>query len=77
MLLNVKLAFKWLGLYKVNKFNLIKGIYMLEKINSILLKGTYTSNYFKKFLYKKDAFILKDLNLNINLNINLFNASDL
>jgi hypothetical protein len=43
----------------------------------MLLKGTYASNCFKKFIYKKDAFILKDLNLNINLNINLFNVSNL
>jgi hypothetical protein len=50
---------------------------MLEEINSILLKGIYTSNRLKKFVYKKDAFILKDFNSNINLNINLFNASDL
>jgi hypothetical protein len=50
---------------------------MLEEMDSTLLKGTYTSNRFKKFVYKKDAFILKDPNLNINLNINLFNVSDL
>jgi hypothetical protein len=50
---------------------------MLKEMNNMLLKGTYTSNYLKKFIYKKDAFILKDPNLNTNLNINLFNASDL
>jgi hypothetical protein len=50
---------------------------MLKEINSTLLKGTYASNYLKKFVYKKDAFILKDFNLNTDLNINSFNTSDL
>jgi hypothetical protein len=52
-------------------------MYLLKEINSMLLKGTYASNRFKKFIYRKDAFILKDLNLSINSNASLFNKSDL
>jgi hypothetical protein len=52
-------------------------MYILEEMDSMLLKGTYASNCFKKFVYRKDAFILKDFNLNINLNVSLFNRSDL
>jgi hypothetical protein len=34
-----------------------RGYYKLEEIDNIKLKGTYTRNYFKKFIYKKDTFI--------------------
>ena len=40
------------------KIVFLKEFYKLEEIDKIKLKGTYTRNYLKKFIYKKDAFIL-------------------
>jgi len=53
---NIKLGFRWMGLYQV-KIVFLKGFYKLEEIDGIELKGTYTRNCLKKFIYKKDAFI--------------------
>ena len=39
------------------KIVFLKGFYKLEEIDRIKLKGTHTRNYLKKFIYKKDAFI--------------------
>jgi hypothetical protein len=46
-----------MGLYYI-KVAFPKGYYKLEEIDKTKLKDTYTRNYLKKFIYKKDAFIL-------------------
>jgi hypothetical protein len=54
---DVKLAFKWLGPYRVHEANSTKGTYVLKEMDGTLLKGTYAGNRLKKFIYKDDAFI--------------------
>jgi hypothetical protein len=49
------------------KIVFLKGFYKLEEINKTKLKGTYTKNYLKKFIYKKDTFILINYELKSNL----------
>jgi hypothetical protein len=49
------------------KIIFLKGFYKLEEINKIKLKRTYTKNYLKKFIYKKDTFILINYELESNL----------
>jgi hypothetical protein len=51
-----------------------KGYYKLKEIDSIKLKGTYTRNRFKKFIYKKDAFIL--INPRLENELNSINSLD-
>jgi hypothetical protein len=55
---NLKLSFKWLRPYRVKKANTLKGTYMLKEVDRTLLKGTYTRNRLKKFVYKGGTFIL-------------------
>ena len=58
------------------KIVFLKGFYKLEEINRIELKGTYIRNYLKKFIYKKDTFILINYKLESNLDkINSLNKS--
>jgi hypothetical protein len=54
---NLKLSFKWLGPYRVRKANTLKGTYILKEVDGTLLKGTYTKNRLKKFVYKEGTFI--------------------
>ena len=49
------------------KIVFLKGFYKLEEIDETKLKGTYTRNYLKKFIYKKDAFIPINYKLGSNL----------
>jgi len=49
------------------KIVFLKEFYKLEEIDKTKLKRTYTRNYLKKFIYKKDAFILIDYELESNL----------
>jgi hypothetical protein len=49
------------------KIVFLKGFYKLEEIDKTKLKGTYTRNYFKKFVYKKDTFILINYKSESNL----------
>ena len=49
------------------KIVFLKGFYKLEEIDKTKLKGTYTRNYLKKFIYKKDTFILINYKLESNL----------
>ena len=49
------------------KIVFLKEFYKLEEINKTKLKGTYTRNYLKKFIYKKDTFILINYELESNL----------
>jgi hypothetical protein len=49
------------------KIVFLKEFYKLEEIDKTKLKGTYTKNYLKKFIYKKDTFILIDYELESNL----------
>jgi hypothetical protein len=59
------------------KIVFLKGFYKLEEIDKTKLKGTYTRNYLKKFIYKKDAFILIDYKLESNLDeINSLDKSE-
>jgi hypothetical protein len=55
-----------MSLYRV-KIVFLKGFYKLEEIDETKLKGTYTRNRLKKFIYKKDAFILIDYELESDL----------
>jgi hypothetical protein len=50
------------------KIIFLKEFYKLKERNKIKLKGTYARNYLKKFVYKKDAFILINYELESNLN---------
>jgi hypothetical protein len=54
---NLKLSFKWLRPYRVRKANTLKGTYILKEVNRTLLKGIYTKNRLKKFVYKGGTFI--------------------
>jgi len=49
------------------KIVFLKEFYKLEEIDEIELKRTYTKNYFKKFIYKKDTFILINYELESDL----------
>jgi hypothetical protein len=49
------------------KIVFLKGFYKLEEIDKTKLKRTYTRNYLKKFIYKKDIFILINYKLESNL----------
>jgi len=49
------------------KIVFLKGFYKLEEIDRTKLKGTYTRNRLKKFIYKKDAFILINYELKSDL----------
>jgi hypothetical protein len=55
---NLKLSFKWLRLYRVKEANTLKRTYILKEVDRTLLKGIYIRNRLKKFVYKKDTFIL-------------------
>jgi hypothetical protein len=58
------------------KVTFLKKYYKLEKIDRIELKGTYIRNCLKKFIYKKNAFILVKDNFESNLNkINFLNKN--
>jgi hypothetical protein len=58
------------------KIVFLKGFYKLEEIDKTKLKETHARNYFKKFIYKKDAFILINYKLESNLNeMNSLNKS--
>jgi len=48
------------------KIVFLKGFYKLEEMNKTKLKGIHTRNYLKKFVYKKDAFILINYELESN-----------
>ena len=56
------------------KIVFLKGFYKLEEINKTKLKGTYTRNYLKKFIYKKDIFIL--INYKLESNLDKINSLD-
>jgi hypothetical protein len=49
------------------KIVFLKGFYKLEEIDKTKLKGTHARNYLKKFIYKKDAFILINYELESDL----------
>jgi hypothetical protein len=49
------------------KIVFLKGFYKLEEIDKTKLKRTYARNYLKKFVYKKDTFILINYELESNL----------
>ena len=53
---NVKLAFKWLGPYKVQMADQIKGYYILVEMDGTRLKGTYAGNRLKKFIQMDGAY---------------------
>jgi len=56
------------------KIVFLKGFYKLEEIDKIELKGTYTRNYLKKFVYKKDTFIL--INYKLESDLDKINSLD-
>ena len=56
------------------KIVFLKGFYKLEEIDKTKLKGTHTRNYLKKFIYKKDTFIL--INYKSESNLDKTNSLD-
>jgi hypothetical protein len=59
------------------KIVFLKGFYKLEEIDRTKLKGTYARNRLKKFVYKKDAFILINYELESDLDkTNSLNKSE-
>lgn len=48
-----KLAFKWLGTYKIYYVIKEKGIYLLEELNRLHLAGIFAGDCFKKFYPKQ------------------------
>jgi hypothetical protein len=58
------------------KVTFLKEYYKLEEINRTKLRDTYTWNCLKKFIYKKDIFILiKNNSENNSDKINSLNKS--
>jgi hypothetical protein len=49
------------------KIVFLKGFYKLEEIDKTKLKETHVRNYLKKFVYKKDTFILINYELESDL----------
>ena len=49
-----KLAFKWLGPYRVRESNSERGTYVLEDLHGARLRGTYTGNQLKRFHTRAD-----------------------
>jgi hypothetical protein len=56
------------------KIVFLKGFYKLKEIDKTKLKETYTKNYLKKFIYKKDTFIL--INYELESNLDKINSLD-
>jgi hypothetical protein len=56
------------------KIIFLKRFYKLEEIDRTKLKRTYIRNYFKKFIYKKDTFIL--INYKLESNLDKINSLD-
>jgi len=56
------------------KIVFLKEFYKLEEIDKMELKGTYIRNYLKKFIYKKDTFIL--INYKLESNLDKINSLD-
>ena len=50
---NFKLIFRWSELFKMQKTNLIKKIYILKKINETYLNKMYVENRLKRFKIRK------------------------
>ena len=53
---NRKLAYKWLGPYRVRKAIPEKGTYELEEFDRTLLAGTYSRNRLKKFIMRNSLY---------------------
>ena len=53
MFIILKLAPRWLGLYRIQQADQIKGTYLLEKLNGTLLHDTFINNRFKKFVVRE------------------------
>ena len=56
------------------KIVFLKEFYKLKEIDKTKLKRTYTRNYLKKFIYKKDTFIL--INYKLESNLDKINSLD-
>ena len=59
------------------KIVFLKGFYKLKEIDRTKLKGTHAKNRLKKFIYKKDTFILINYELKSDLDeINSLDKSE-
>ncbi len=57
---------------------MLKGTYILEELDGTLLKGIYTGNQLKKFIYKEDIFVLESsLSNGLSSDYDLTNKSNL
>ena len=45
-----KLAYRWLGPYRVTYADAVKGTYMLEELDGVAKKGTFAGHRLKKFI---------------------------
>jgi hypothetical protein len=59
---NTKLLYRWLRLYRVREANKLKGSYVLEEIDSVKIKRTYTRNRLKRFLKRGRHWFSPDNN---------------
>lgn len=50
-----KMKFRWLGPYRVNKANALRGTYILEELNGAVLGGTVAGNRLKRFHFRHEV----------------------
>ena len=50
MLWRSKIAFRWLGPYRIQQADQEKGTYLLQELDGTLLAGTFAGNRLKKFI---------------------------
>ena len=55
-----KIAFRWLGLYRIQQADQEKGTYLLQELDSMLLAGTFAGNRLKKFIQREGVMISAD-----------------
>src|SRR6266498_3376923 len=49
----LKLALRWLGLYRIQQADQEKGTYLLEELDGTLLYGIFLGNRLKKFVVRE------------------------
>jgi hypothetical protein len=55
-----KLAYKWLGPYKIKEAIAKKGTYTLEELDGTLLSGTYAGNRLKRFFLRQGVYVSEE-----------------
>jgi hypothetical protein len=57
---NTKLLYRWLGPYRIQRSNQLKGSYVLEELDGIPLARTYAGNRLKKFVQRNQYWYSPD-----------------